>query len=49
MRRVITCAAFLVGFAPIGQAFAHGGAAEIASDQAWRIAVAAPLLLAGLA
>jgi putative membrane protein len=52
MRRVaarIGYAALLVALGPVGQAFAHGGAPEVASEHGWRIAVSVPLLLAGLA
>jgi hypothetical protein len=41
--------ALLVALAPAGQALAHGGETHSASDAGWRIAVAAPLVLAGCA
>jgi putative membrane protein len=50
MRRaaaLIAGTALLVALAPAGHALAHGGEAYSASDAGWRIAVAAPLLLAG--
>jgi putative membrane protein len=46
---LIPCAALVIALAPLGQAVAHGGEAEGASDAGWRVAVAMPLLLAGCA
>ena len=48
-RAAIALASAAVAVAPIGPILAHAGGAHAASDQAWRIAVAVPLLLAGLA
>ena len=49
MIRAIAVIVFAAAATPIGQALAHGGDAPGASDQAWRLAVTVPLLLAGAA
>jgi cytochrome c oxidase assembly factor CtaG len=52
MRRaaaLIPCAAVLVVLGPMSPALAHGAEPDVAADTAWRVAVAAPLLLAGWA
>jgi putative membrane protein len=46
---LLPCTALVIALAPLGQAVAHGGEAQGASDAGWRIAVAVPLLLAGCA
>jgi putative membrane protein len=49
MKRATAVLAFVAAVSAAGQALAHGDEAHVASDLAWRIAVAIPLLLAGFA